>query len=185
MERKTARGIAWAAGILSVSAIAGGLYYKFQKEAYLLSQYCYKITGFRLVTLNKDGFVGAFKVKILNRSSIAATITGYSFDIYLNGKRVGKVYSNKEQPIPANDSTEFEMIADISYVDKFSVFEIINLGVLVASKNNWSKVKIKFDGKISVKAAGIKVSNIPVNTEMTLAEMTTSDPNAMECPKNF
>ena len=95
-------------GIIGVIGIGFTMYVK--KQISLLKEYCYKISDFKIINLEKDNITLGITILIQNNSAIDAIIEGFNFDIYLNGTKVSKVVNNVKQKFLANNITKLNII---------------------------------------------------------------------------
>jgi hypothetical protein len=152
--------------IAGLAVLGAGLAtWHFSKQIRLLKQTCFSFGGYKILALTKDSVKIQIKLNLKNLSSLAFVLKAYKFNVFVNNKLVATTISNTPQTIEYNAISP--IVIDIDIVPK-DVLDIKALSNLLLNANN---AIIKIQGSVSVNAAGIPASNVPVLIESKLRDM--------------
>lgn len=160
--------------IAGIIAGIGGLAWYLHRQANLLMQYCFNFTGYKILELNRDIISIEVKLQMKNKSDLEVTISGYEFDVYLNGAYVTKVSSNKMQKVAKRDFSTIVLKID---VEPRKNKELANWDTLSRILLDFKNTRVKIKGSVSATALGISAKDIPVSLEMKLKEMLPDKQN--------
>jgi len=163
-----------------LGALAFGVYFNLKKQLELALNYCYKIKSFKFNSLTKNNIDITIGLLLRNQSVFSVELENYFFNIYINGRFIASVQSNKKQLIQAEGVSPLVINLAFNPSTKFSTEEVAKL--LIYGLVDRDKFKIKLDGYVSVNHAGIiKAKELPVELDYTLKELMTDDGQAETC----
>lgn len=102
MNRKALIGGTILAG---VGLFVYSMYSYAKKQADLLKQFTYKISGFKIETLNLQTVKGTISVLFTSISDVEVVVEKFYLDFYFNGERVGYLEDATAFVIPAHGTT--------------------------------------------------------------------------------
>jgi len=124
-----------------------------------------ELLGFNLT----EGTIGLkLNVNIKNPSDIEVNFTGCRFDVYLNNIFIAPVVYKQPQKIAANTTS---LIGLNIYFSPFVILKDFSIGNAKNALGDLKKMAIKVTGYASAQVAGIDVENIPLSTEMPIANL--------------
>lgn len=147
-----------------ISLLGFGLYRYFKKQAEILKDFTWKVTGFKLIKLTLNELSIDVSILFSSKADIEAKINKLYLDIYVQDKNVGFVEEVKSFIIPANGSTNIPLHISINPQSVFKNLFDVSLGV-AKSKD----LKFKLDGYANIKSGFISTT-IPVVYETTIKE---------------
>lgn len=153
--------------ILATILIGTGAAYSYDQAKKLMG-YGLKYVGYKKIKLSFTRIIFEVKFQIQNKSAIDISVTSFDFNVYLNGIYATRVTSSKKQIIKANSFSTISLLVDIE-PQKNKQFADLNF--LSQALTNIGGIKVKTEGKISLKALGISVKDQPVSIEMPLRDM--------------
>ena len=171
--------------ILSLSAAALGLVglaIHLNRQWVLITNYCYKITGVRFLTLKTNDVDIDITLKVRNQSDIDIVIKRYEFKIYIDTYYVCDVVNETGFLFAANNVSVIPVKIKFNpqaLSNRLKAAEIINLvAKVLTDKDN---ITIKIEGHLAAKHSFISLPNLPLNVSMTIKEIMATDPNALAC----
>lgn len=150
------------------------------KQATIAMNYCYRISKLSVNRFSSSAIDLVVTVRFLNKSKLAATITGMNLDVFLNNKKLANVTKETSIKIEKSAVSQFDIPITVDPRQKFTFSEIAILAANYLSKVGQDKIKIRIVGNVTV--SGIK---IPLDITMSVKEMLEVDPNAPICPEKF
>lgn len=163
--------------VLIIAGILGGLgalAWYLHRQANLLMQYCFNFTGYKIINLNRDRITIDLQLQMRNKSDLEITISGYQFEVFLNGAYVTKVSSNKIQKIAKNSFSTIILTLD---VEPRKNKQLANWDVLSRILLDFKNTKVRIKGDVSATALGISAKDLNVDLEMKLKEMLPDKQN--------
>jgi LEA14-like dessication related protein len=147
-----------------ISLLGFGLYRYFKKQADILKDFTWKVSGFKLIKLTLNELSIDVSILFSSKADIEAKINKLYLDIYVEGKNVGFVQEVKSFIIPANGSTNIPLHISINPQSVFKNIFDVSLGV-AKSKD----LRLKLDGYANIRSGFISTT-IPVVYETTIKE---------------
>lgn len=163
------------AGIIGVGALAWYLH----RQANLLMQYCFNFTGYKIITLNRDRITIEIELQVRNKSDLDITISGYNFEVFLNGAYVTQIGSQKPQKIAKNSFSTLVLVID---VEPRKNKQLANWDTLSRILLDFKNTRVRIKGSISATALGISAKDINVDVESKLKEMMPAKKQAPSEP---
>jgi LEA14-like dessication related protein len=160
--------------IAGVLAGIGALAWYLHNQANLLMQYCFNFTGYKMINLSRDRITIQLSLQIKNKSDLEITLTGYNFEVFLNGAYATTISNSKVQKIGANSFSTVNLTIDVEPQKNKSLANWDFLSRLLLDVNN---IKVRIKGAISASALGISAKDVGVNLEMKLKEMLPDKTN--------
>lgn len=149
---------------IGVAALIAGIGIWAYNQYQRVMDYCLKFKGVKVHTIGMDGTVFDLILSFINKSDIRINIISQSYKVYLNGRLVSEVASNKNQSIEPNATS------DIGVNVKFSprsVLNAVNINEFLLGKQN---INLKVDMNIRA-GVGVITANIPYVYETSLKEL--------------
>jgi LEA14-like dessication related protein len=165
--------VIFSAIIAGLAGIGYGLYRFYKKQIDLALSYCYKISGAKFNTVTKNRINLDLMVKILNNSAFQADLTGYDFDVFINGKFIAKIAGSKAQSIASKGVSELGLNIDFNPDKVFNADDLMKL--ITWYFTDKANVVIQVRGSFSVRLNFIKVSEYPIDVKMSLADITAPE----------
>lgn len=163
-------------GVIVVVLIGVGFY--LYKQGMALLNYCFNIDWkkTKVNKVSKDGLDMILGIDIKNNSDITINVTGYKFDILINGKKVGEVVNKDDfKWLPRSLSTLYvKIIVDFKQLISNKVLTTDLLTKLIFDQKN---VIITTKGSISVGIFGMNLKDYPIEVSSSLAEYTAPSTN--------
>lgn len=159
--------------ILLGLAVAGGAAYSY-RQAKLLMDYSVGYVNYKIISKTIKRITIQLKLKIENKSDIKIIVTGFDFNIYLNGIYTTRVKSSEEQVISANDFSIITLLVD---VEPLKNKKLASWNFLQKALSDILGIKIKTEGTLSIKAFGVSVKDQPLTIEMPLRDMIPDKKN--------
>jgi LEA14-like dessication related protein len=163
--------------LVSIIVIAGVGFYLY-KQGMALLNYCFNIDWkkTKVNKISKDGLDVVLGIDIKNNSDITINVTGYKFDILVNGKKVGQVVNKDDfKWLPKSLSTLYvKVIVDFKELVKNKVLSGDLIAKLLLDQ---SKVIITIKGDVSVGLFGVNLKNYPVEVSSSLADYMAPSTN--------
>lgn len=158
-----------------VALIIGGvglagfaLYSYVMKQKNLLEQFTYKITKFKISTINMQLIKGDIGVQFTSISDVEIIINEFYLDFYFNGKRVGYLQDESPFVIPARGTTEIPFAYTLN-----PKLIIGNAADILAYTLKQKDAAISVQGKVSIKSGFVKAV-LPVRYDTTIQEILRS-----------
>ena len=108
-----------------------------------------------------------------NKSDIDLLVTGYNFDLTINGKKVSTITNKTSQAVAANAVSQLEIIAAFQPSKVWA-----NVGSLEFIANliaNYSNMQIEIKGVINVSHNWLAFTNLPIDYSFKLGDMLSGD----------
>lgn len=150
-----------------------GLYHQYN----LLMDYCFNPVGYKIISLSHEKFTFEVDLQIKNKSSIDVSITGYDFNISVDGQPATRVKSKTDsvtggpmnQKLSANDFSILTMVVEF---DPRKVFTAIgNITEITKIIAHPETMMIGFNGKVSIEVEGISVKDYNYIDQYSLKDM--------------
>jgi len=155
--------------ILGLGAIGYGLYKFIASQLVGAMNFCYKIAGFKFITLNKNLIQLKIDIKLLQNSDVRLTLKKYDLDIFINGVKAANINESKNLDILPKAVSY--LTAGVTIYPK-KVFKETFLGDLIYNAvMDKSKVVVEIKGTLKAVATFIPIS-FPIAIKMNLAELT-------------
>ena len=158
-----------------VALIIGGvglagfaLYSYVMKQKNLLEQFTYKITKFKISTINMQLIKGDIGVQFTSISDVEIIINEFYLDFYFNGKRVGYLQDESPFVIPARGTIEIPFAYTLN-----PKLIIGNSADILAYTLKQKDAAISVQGKVSIKSGFVKAV-LPVRYDTTIQEILRS-----------
>lgn len=172
--------------ILAVSIIAGltivgiGIYRIAKEQFKLLQSYCWKIKDVIINNVSLDNVNLTTKLLLKNQSDLDVKIISYDLKVSVNNDEVAIVKSNIPQLWKANSVNE--IVFDVDFNPR-KVFADVNkipklVADLITSKES---IMINTKGVVTVKHSFIKITNMPVDYSISLADLGKEDETLYKC----
>tara|TARA_R110000787_G_scaffold380_1_gene1419 strand:+ start:1449 stop:1940 length:492 start_codon:yes stop_codon:yes gene_type:complete len=155
--------------LFGIGSLGIGAYFYYKRQLKLLEEIEYKVSGIDILEVAPLKLL--IDTTLTNKSEFTFTIKGYSFDIYINGKKVADVKNAQlNQKIKG-----FGGKSNIKFVTEVNSKEIgIGQGglkgLVSGILDNIGQTDLRFKGKISVKRGLIEFSNYPVDFSFKLQD---------------
>lgn len=174
MNRGVKIGIAAALAILVPFGIYAAIGIK------MLTQICYKISGFKLLYVDFKKVSFELKIKVKNPSKIKVEIHGYDLGIKINGTKVGTVSDTFKTVLESKQVTEVTVPITVQLdkvFDKVKSQEVMTLFLT----RNLSKLLLSVNGKFIGEVLKYPIST-NINIAYTIADIqkTMNEPS-MPC----
>jgi LEA14-like dessication related protein len=160
--------------IAGILAGIGALAWYLKHQANLLMQYCFNFTGAKIINFSRERITIEVKLQIKNKSDLDITISGYDFDVFLNGAYATHVSSNKQTKVAKRSFSTLALLIDIEPKKNKDLANWDFLARLLLDVNN---IKVKIKGTVSATALGINATDVPVDLEMKIKEMMPDKQN--------
>lgn len=165
--------------ILATGGLIFGFYKHFQRQATLAMDFCYTIKGFKIIEISKKRIALQIDLWFKNKSKLDLKIMGYDFDIFINNQKVTKVVSNEKQTLAGESFSVLSFTIDFDPNTKWDSKELLT--ILAYAISDKSKVVIRTTGYVSAGINFVKIENLPITIDYTLAELLKpSDPNEVK-----
>lgn len=171
--------------IITLSILAGigglgfALYAFYKRQITLAMSYCYKFSNISFINTSKDRFTIDLTLKIKNQSDIRLNLPNYMFEVYINNKFITTVASAVPTDLLANAVSLLTVRIDFNPSKVFNFSDVLSL--IASALTDKSKFVIRLKGKISANISFIKIKDMPIDMQMTLADiLAPADPNAPE-----
>lgn len=175
MTEKSAKIIKIVVGVAATGLVIGlGVKYFIDQQLKKLLNYCYNLKDGRLNAFTKNNLSLSLVITVGNKSDIDFTIEGYTFDVLLNGQKVGQIQAVVNQKIKAG------YVADIPVnisVNPEAIYKgsITNLTSILTIS---SSVNFGIKGFISAQAYNFRVRNLSIDITTNLAQLTSGGSSA-------
>lgn len=162
-------------GGIGIGLIATMAY--FSKQARLLQDACYTVTGAVIHQMGFNKFSFSMLVNISNKSDINFTVTNQRYNIYINKMLVAKIEREDKLVVIANGKTTVNIDVD------FNPQDLLKQGMenILYLINDKEKIVIEIKGYLSLRAGMVKVKDYEVDERISLAELLTSSPKKENC----
>lgn len=154
-------------------AAAYGAFMLFQ-QVKLLKQTCVKMVNHRLTGLFNRTAQLSITLRVVNKSDIDLLVTNENFDIYINNVFVASMKQSRNTMLARNAATDIVLNAS------FDPQQLVQQGI-AALAQNFNAVSIRIKGKLNVKTSVVSVSNLNVDTTMTLAQILSPSNQTSNC----
>ncbi len=116
-----------------------------------------------------------------NKSDFDLIVSGYSFDIQVNGSSVATVKHLSQQLVKSNDFSVLNLDIEFNPIDVFkdNKGKLVRFAVDIAT--NKKNIVFKIIGVISGGALGVTAKDIPVEMTLTLAEIMSPSEAIEKC----
>ena len=150
--------------IAGVSALA--IWGKIQYDKLL--NFCYKINGFRINSITKDGVDFDLKLLFENKSNIQATIIDYNLDVSINDFALGTVNNTTNTIVKANSVSN--LLINVNLKPQKKLEKLVNI-VFLWVTNKKGDLILKVKGTATIEIYGIRVKNAQIDINNTFAEL--------------
>ncbi|MFA6569666.1 MAG: hypothetical protein WCT77_00305 [Bacteroidota bacterium] len=152
-----------------------GLFVK--KQIGLVSEYCTKIKGFKVVSLTSRNFTFSFDFYFMNKSKLAVEILSIDLDIFVNNVLLGKVLSVKKVTIVKNGVSTIPLTASLD-LTSISLSEITPIVALYFADK--TKVLVQMKGNMRIKKG---IFEIPAKIDVVnnIKDLTTKPEVPINC----
>ncbi len=153
--------------VLIIGIISIWAYNQYKKAL----KYCWKIN----IPNTRIEKIGIKQVKMnlaldfKNTADIDLNVYGYSFDVLLNGVKVGGVVNESEQKIKSNGFSIFNLGIDFSPEQAFKDNKSKALNLAKDFLTNKENIILTVKGTVSAGALGIKMEKVPLAIDFSLA----------------
>ncbi len=176
MDSKTKNILIGGTVVLGVLAIVRYLYVQWDT----LYNSCYAVVGGIIHEFGLKQVRITLMIAIENKSDLTLKVTHQSYDIYINDMQVANFSSNKTLRLLSKSTEILPINVEFNPTDLLKK-GVKNIASLLGDK---SKFIIKTKGVITVSSGIATVKDLPIETEMSLKELMTSDPStAYVCSK--
>lgn len=155
--------------IIGGVALTGyALYTYVMRQKNLLEQFTYKITRFKIGTINDKLIKGDLSVQFTSISDVEIIINEFYLDFYFNGIRVGYLQDESPFVIPAKGTTEipFQYTLNPKLI-------IRNVADILAYTLKQKDASISVQGQVSIKSGFVKAV-LPIRYDTTIQEILRS-----------
>lgn len=142
---------------IGLGAVAYGVYSYYIKQYELLYNFKYTLKNIKILSSTFRQINLQLTYEVVNDSSISVTITGYDFDILLNGEKVAKIKNATLNQYLAKDGGKSFFTVNVSISTADLLTSNVSLGLLEDFKNS----TITADGSFGVKKGIISWGKIP------------------------
>ena len=139
-------------------------YYQYNQ----LMKYCLSFVGYKVKQLSLKRIVIELNFRIKNNSDIDIKLTSFDFEICLNGIYATRINSSKDQIIKSRSFSTINLLVDVQPQKNKA---LASWSFLQKALSDIGGIKVKAEGKITVKAIGIEAKDQPVSIEMPLRDM--------------
>ena len=166
-----------ALGVIATLGVVGtGVYFWAKTQISLISDFCYKIRGFKFYRFTQDTIEFSFSIDLKNQSNIEVDLKELTVDVYIDKYKITTLSKTESQTWAKNAVST--MAFDVSIKKNafaIPILEMIRLGVLfVSDKKNFL---LSFKGEVRVNAMGIPIpASIPFAIDTNLQELMTDTP---------
>lgn len=148
--------------------LAGGLLIHFFTQYRRLKNIEYRVIGAKIKKINKNGIDISIILDVDNTSDVDVTITGYDFDVMIDGRVIGNVRDSKNQYVKARGSSTVAINSHIPFKGNLALKEILDLtSKFLTDKDS---IRLGYVGSIKVKQSFINFS-IPLSDSYDLSEL--------------
>lgn len=151
--------------VTGIGVIAYAIYNYYKKQLDIIKNYDYKVTGLRIVSLQKDLVSLDITTRITNYSNVEAVVKQLFLDVYINGVKVGNVDENKDVFVRGNGSSDFSF--RFSFDPQVVLGNIVNIVTLSVGIKD---VMIELDGYVKVES-GVLKATVPFNYKNNLKNL--------------
>jgi len=151
--------------VTGIGVIAYAIYNYYKKQLDIIKNYDYKVTGLRIVSLQKDLVSLDITTRITNYSNVEAVVKQLFLDVYINGVKVGNVDENKDVFVRGNGSSDFSF--RFSFDPQVVLGNIVNIVTLSVGIKD---VMIELDGYVKVES-GVLKATVPFNYKNNLKSL--------------
>lgn len=153
---------------LILLALSGFGFYVYRQQQ-LLRKIEVEYDGAKIVSFGWTNTVVDLYLKFINLSDIDINVTGYRFQIFVNGKHISDVVSTDKGLIKPRGESVIAMRFNFSPVQVLK--NVLSKDVLAALLVDYSKVTVQVKGKIDINHRGIDIKDIDVNISDTLQRL--------------
>lgn len=149
----------------------------FSKQARLLADACYTVSGAIIHEIGLQRVFFTIMMNITNKSDIDFTVTNQRYNIYVNKMLVAKIEKSNSVTVVAKDNTT------VSIDIKFNPQDLLKQGMqnLAYLINDKEKIVIEVKGYLSLRAGVINVKDYQVDERLTLAELLAPSDKSGNC----
>ena len=149
----------------------------FAKQARLLQDACYTVSGAIVNEMSLKNFSFTMLLNIKNKSEIDFTVTNQRYNIYVNKMLVAKIEKPNSITVIANGNTTINI--DV----KFNPQDLLKQGLenmvyLLKDKKN---IVIEIKGFLSLKAGLVNVKDYQVDERISLSDLLTPSNKKTTC----
>ena len=141
---------------LGIASLAGALSYYFYKEYQLVKQWDFSINSVSLENIGTTTSTFLVTFKIINKSSVEATISELNGSVYINGTYMGTVYQSGQMAIP---SQGYNLLTLNVQLDTSNV---LNTAVDVGAQGVDAPISINIVGTLRI-ASGFLWATVPID----------------------
>lgn len=110
-------------------------------------------------------------VDIVSKLPVDVTITGYNFDILINGNQIITITSNQRQLLKSGQTSRLVLRSEFSPLKLTG--NVFNISLLKSIIDNKKQSTLTTVGAVDIEAVGLSVKQIPVDETLTFEEITT------------
>jgi LEA14-like dessication related protein len=151
--------------VTGIGVIAYAIYNYYKKQLDIIKNYDYKVTGLKIVSLQKNLISLDITTRITNYSNVEAVVKQLFLDVYINGVKVGNVDENKDVFVRGNGSSDFSF--RFSFDPQVVLGNIVNIVTLSVGIKD---VMIELDGYVKVES-GVLKATVPFNYKNNLKSL--------------
>jgi len=151
--------------VTGIGVIAYAIYNYYKKQLDIIKNYDYKVTGLKIVSLQKNLISLDITTRITNYSNVEAVVKQLFLDVYINGVKVGNVDENKDVFVRGNGSSDFSF--RFSFDPQVVLGNIVNIVTLSVGIKD---VMIELDGYVKVES-GVLKATVPFNYKNNLKNL--------------
>jgi len=162
----------------SIVALLTGASIYLYNQINLLKDYCYKISGFKINSLNKNGININLSLLLKNQSNISVMINSLNVDLFINDMKISTINNNKTLNWNKNSVSNIDIDVNVNSSDikKLNIINLANVFsyYLLGEKE---KIFIKIKGDIKAGIGNMPLPSIPIDINYSLAELLKSSPS--------
>ena len=151
--------------VTGIGVIAYAIYNYYKKQLDIIKNYDYKVTGLKIVSLQKNLISLDITTRITNYSNVEAVVKQLFLDVYINGVKVGNVDETKDIFVRGNGSSDFSF--RFSFDPQVVLGNIVNIVTLSVGIKD---VMIELDGYVKVES-GVLKATVPFNYKNNLKNL--------------
>lgn len=151
----------------AVIAIPGGFF--IGASVIAMKKICYKVSGFNIISINKNNIKFELLIKVKNPSKINIQIEGYDFNVGINNVQVAKILNSTSKTLKPQQVSEVAIPINI---DTDAVFGAVKSKEIIFSflTRNLDKISLTLNGKFIGEMAKIPIKKA-VSINYTLQQI--------------
>lgn len=151
--------------VTGLGVIGYALYRYYLKQLDFLKDIQYKITGVRIVNVQKGDVTLEIIMDVYNASNVDATISEIFLDVTMNGIKVGSINESQEFSIKSTSTTQVRY--NFTFNPSLIIKNIVNIAALTLSLKD---INFVADGYLKVRSGFISTT-IPFTYQNTLKNL--------------